>query len=83
MYFCTDCANKAVADEVVADEVAVPEVVNNYCGVCGYKHKENEVTYWIECVGCKEWYDSAVDCVGFDEDEAEYEIWHCHKCGDR
>ena len=47
--------------------------------VCGQIHQKLKV-YWIQCGGCKSWYNVAPKCVGFDCQAASNRSWECPAC---
>lgn len=47
--------------------------------ICGVVHKKSKV-FWIQCGGCQTWYDVAVRCVGFSQEDAEDKDWLCPAC---
>jgi hypothetical protein len=47
--------------------------------VCGAIHKKSDV-FWIQCESCDTWYNVAVRCVGFSQEEAKRIDWQCPGC---
>jgi hypothetical protein len=49
--------------------------------ICGKTHPSPIHVFWIQCDGCKSWYNVSPKCTGFDQDQAKsLERWHCPAC---
>ncbi len=49
--------------------------------ICGKTHPSPIHVFWIQCDGCKSWYNVSPKCTGFDQDQAKnLEKWHCPAC---
>lgn len=49
--------------------------------VCEKIHQRPSRVFWIQCEGaCRAWYNVAVKCVGFDENQANRVSWTCPEC---
>ena len=50
--------------------------------ICGETHEEPVEVFWLQCDMCHAWYNNSVQCIGFDEEEAEkMQSWICVSCG--
>lgn len=75
---CRGSPPKAGSDEDFEDDG------NAWCGcVCGVIHgdKDEHEVFWVQCEGCKSWFNVYTGCVHFDQANAQYvKDWHCWGC---
>jgi len=78
----SDCDDSEGDDEEDDDNKRDDDDGNPAAGcVCGTIHDDRYKVFWIQCDDCDVWYNAAIRCLGFSEEEAEGKgKWSCWAC---